>query len=81
MDVVKGTKKVIIDARRLSRAERVLITGHTIKKAGGGEIVVLVDDDHAGEDISRAAENHGWTLRGLESQGDRCRITISKHEE
>jgi TusA-related sulfurtransferase len=71
---------VTIDARGLSRAERILLTGYAINKVGSGEIVVLADDDHAGEDISHTAVNHRWMLRGIESQGDCCRITISKHE-
>lgn len=73
---------MIIDARGLSRAERILLTGHAIRKAANGEIgeiVVLTDDDHSGDDISRAAGNYGWVLRGIESQGDSLRITISKH--
>ena len=69
--------KVIVDARRLSREERVLLIGNAIKKVGNGEIVALADDDSAREDISHAARNHGWMLKGIESQGDSYRITIA----
>jgi TusA-related sulfurtransferase len=69
-----------IDARRLSTAEGILLTGYAIKKVGSGEIVVLVDDDHAGEGISHTAVDQGWMLKGIESEGDCCRISISKHE-
>jgi tRNA 2-thiouridine synthesizing protein A len=72
------TMKVIVDARRLSRAERVLLIESAIKKAEEGEIVVLADDDNEKEDISHAARNHGWILKGIESRGERYRITISK---
>ncbi len=79
VDVPMGLTMKVIDARGLSRAERVLLTGYAIKKAGSGEIVVLADDDNAKEDISHAARNHGWILKGIESQGDSCRVTISRH--
>ncbi len=79
VDVPMGLTMKVVDARRLSRAERALLTGYAIKKVGSGEIVVLVDDGNAREDISHAARNHGWMLRDIESQGDSYRITISKH--
>ncbi|RPJ01782.1 MAG: hypothetical protein EHM36_13100 [Deltaproteobacteria bacterium] len=78
VDVLKGlTKKVIVDARRLSREKRVLLTGYAIKKVGNGEIVTLADDDNAREDISLVARNHGWMLKGTEPRGDSYRVTIT----
>ncbi len=71
------TMKTIVDARGLPRAERVLLIGHTIKKGGSREIVVLADGDKAREDISHAARNEGWMLKGVESQGDSYRLTIT----
>jgi hypothetical protein len=77
VDVLKGPiSKVIVDARRLSREERVLLAGYTIKKVGIGEIVALADDDDAREDISQAARNQGWMISGVESRNDTYRITI-----
>jgi TusA-related sulfurtransferase len=70
--------KVIVDARGISRAERVLLIERAIQKAEE-EIVVLADDDNEKEDISHAARNHGWMLKGVESHGESYRITISKH--
>lgn len=81
IDVTKRKRrkmKVTIDARRLSKAERTLLTGYAVKKVGRGEIVMLADNVHVGKDISQAAENDGWSVRGIESQGDSCRITISR---
>jgi len=79
VDILMGlTMKVIVEARRLSREQRVLLIGNAVKKAGNGEIVVLADDDNAKEDISLAARNHGWMLKEIELQGDSYRITISK---
>ncbi len=78
MGVLMGlTMKVVVDARRLSREERVLLTGYAIKRVGIGEIVALADDDDASEEISRAARNHGWMLKGVEPRGDSYRVTIT----
>ena len=78
MDALMGLiMKVIVDARRLAKKQRLLLIGNAIKKVGNGEIVVLADDDNAREDISQAAEHHGWMLKGIESQGDIYRITIT----
>ena len=60
VDVMMGsTMKVIIETRRLSKAERVVLIGNAIKKVDNGEIVVVVDDDNAEEDISHAEKNKG----------------------
>ena len=72
------TMKVIVEARGISKAERVLLIESAIKKAENRDIVVLADDDNEKEDISHAARNHGWILREIESHGESCRITISK---
>ncbi len=70
--------KVIIDARGIPREEQFLLIGRAFKKAEAGEIVVLADDDNEKVDISHAARNHGWVLKGIESHGGNYRITISK---
>jgi len=49
-----------------------------IKRAGKGEIVVLVDTDTSKENVSRAAESKGWILKSVESEGSFYRITIFK---
>ena len=83
VDPVDGSKgwtmKVIVDVRRLSRAEQDLLIERAIKKAEESEIVVLADNDDKEEVISRAARNHGWILKGIERQGENYRITLSKH--
>ncbi len=71
--------KVIIDARGLSSAERVLFIEGVIKKAKAEEIVVLADDNNEKEDVSHAARNQGWRLIGIESHGESYQITMSKH--
>ena len=78
VDILMGlTMKMIVEARRLSREQRILLIGNAVKKAGNGEIVVLADDDNAKEDISCAARNHGWMVNRIESEGDSYRITIT----
>ncbi len=69
--------KMIVDARGISRAERVLLIERAIQKAEKREIVVLADDDNEKEDISQAARNHGWMLKGIESHEESYRITLS----
>ena len=78
IEVLVGlTMKVIVEARRLSREQRILLIGNAVKKVANGEIVVLADDDNAREDISLAARNHGWMVNRIESEGDSYRITIT----
>jgi len=68
----------IVDARGLSCPQPVLLTMNEIKRAGKGEIVVLVDTDTSKENVSRAAESKGWILKSVESEGSFYRITIFK---
>lgn len=68
----------IVDARGLSCPQPVLLTMNEIKKVGKGEIVILVDTDTSKENVSRAAESKGWTLKSVESEGSFYRITIFK---
>jgi len=69
--------KMIVDARGISRAERVLLIERAIQKAEEGEIVVLADGDNEKEDISHAVRNHGWMLKRIESHKESYRISIS----
>jgi hypothetical protein len=75
------TMKVIVDTRRISMKERLLLIENALNKTSNGEIVVLADDDSAREDISHAAGSHGWILKGIEVRGDCCWITITPKKE
>lgn len=78
MDVLAGTvSRVVVDARNLSKGDRGLLIEMALKKTGRGEIITLADND-ASEDISQTAKKEGWSLNGIDSRGDGCRITISK---
>jgi tRNA 2-thiouridine synthesizing protein A len=67
-----------VDARGLSCPQPVLLTVNAIKKVQTGEIVILVDTDTSKENVSRAAMSKGWTLKGVEPDGEGYRVSISK---
>ena len=67
-----------VDARGLSCPQPVIFTMNEIKKVKKGEIVILVDTDTSKENVSRAATSQGWTLKGIEPEGNGYRISISK---
>ncbi len=68
----------IVDARGLSCPQPVLLTVNEIRKVQKGEIVILVDTDTSKENVCRAIISKGWTLKGVESEGDGYRVSISK---
>jgi tRNA 2-thiouridine synthesizing protein A len=68
----------MVDARGLSCPQPVLMTMEEMKKAGKGEIVVLVDTDTSRENVSRAATSQGWQVKSIDSEGTGYRITITK---
>ena len=67
-----------IDARGLSCPQPVIMALDAIKTAGTGELTILVDTDTAKENVSRAAESQGWTVRDVSENGDEYRIGIAK---
>jgi tRNA 2-thiouridine synthesizing protein A len=68
----------MVDARGLSCPQPVIMTMDEMKKAGKGEIVVLVDTDTSRENVSRAAKSQGWQVKSIDSEGTGYRITIAK---
>lgn len=68
----------MVDARGLSCPQPVLMTMDEMRRAGKGEIVVLVDTDTSRENVSRAATSQGWQVKYVESEGTGYRISISK---
>lgn len=67
-----------IDARGLSCPQPVLMALDAIKAAGKDALVILVDTDTAKENVSRAAESQGWSVRDVMEEGDEYRIAIEK---
>jgi tRNA 2-thiouridine synthesizing protein A len=68
----------IIDARGLSCPQPVIMTVNEIKKAGQGEITILVDTDTAKENVSRAAKSVNWSVLEIEPDEDGYKIKIGK---
>jgi TusA-related sulfurtransferase len=69
---------IIVDAKGLSCPQPVLLTVDQMKKTTKGEIVILVDTVTSRENVTRAALSQGWTLKGVEEEGDGFRINIEK---
>lgn len=67
-----------VDARGFSCPQPVLMTLDTMKVAGGGEIVILVDTDTSKENVIRAAASKGWRVRQVAPEGAGYRIAIEK---
>lgn len=68
----------MVDARGLSCPQPVLMTMDEMRRAGKGEIVVLVDTDTSRENVSRAARSQGWQVKSVESEGTGYRVSIAK---
>ena len=68
----------IVDARGFSCPQPVLMTMEEIKKAGKGQIEVLVDTDTSKENVSRAATSQGWQVQNVAEEGGGYRIVIKK---
>jgi len=43
-----------------------------------GDLIVLVDNEAARENVIRAAASQGWLMTSIQSEDDEYRITISK---
>ncbi len=67
-----------VDARGLSCPQPVLMTIDTIKAGKADEIEVLVDTETSKENVSRAAENQGWTVANVTERDGVFSITITK---
>ena len=67
-----------VDARGLSCPQPVLMTIDTIKAGKADAIEVLVDTETSKENVSRAAENQGWTVANVAEDGGVFTIMIRK---
>jgi len=68
----------IIDARGFSCPQPVMMTLDGISATDNGEIVVLVDNEAARENVIRAAASQGWLATDIQSENDEYRITMAK---
>ncbi len=66
-----------VDARGLSCPVPVIRTKAALEKAGSGEVIVLLDEDVARENVSRLAGSLGWEVQVTEDAG-KFKLTIRK---
>jgi len=67
-----------VDARGFSCPQPVLMALTAMKKAGKGEITVLVDTDTSRENVMRSASSEGWDIKSVDEEGEHYRIRIHK---
>ncbi|MCL5056592.1 MAG: sulfurtransferase TusA family protein [Actinobacteria bacterium] len=66
-----------VDARGLLCPEPVLLVKREIDKMTGGTVRVLVDNSAARENVTRMAENSGWTVSAA-ADGIELILTLSR---
>jgi len=67
----------IVDARGLSCPQPVLLALNEIKKINKGEIIILVDTETSKENISRLAQQSGWSVE-VERVQEEFRLVLRK---
>ena len=67
----------IVDARGLSCPQPVLLALNETKKINKGEIIILVDTDTSKENVSRLAQQSGWSV-GVERPQEGYRLVLRK---
>ncbi|MBR9979721.1 MAG: sulfurtransferase TusA family protein [Desulfatitalea sp.] len=67
-----------VDARGLSCPQPVLMTLDEIKSGSDKEIIVLVDTDTSKENVTRAANSQGCTVKDVQPDGGGYRLTLIK---
>lgn len=66
-----------VDARGLSCPVPVIHTKAALEEAGCGEVIVLLDEDVARENVSRLAGSLGWEVQVAEDAGE-FKLTLRK---
>jgi tRNA 2-thiouridine synthesizing protein A len=66
-----------IDARGLSCPQPVVLTNKKIKELGKGMFEVLVDTETSKENVSRLAEQAGWTVE-VQVVGEDYHLVLKK---
>lgn len=70
---------VEVDVRGLSCPLPVVKTKKVIDESSNGEIIVLVDSQVSKQNVTRLAENKGYSVN-VESVGDEFRLKLKKGE-
>jgi tRNA 2-thiouridine synthesizing protein A len=63
------SEAVTVDARGLSCPEPAMLANQALKETSKGTIEILVDSGTARDNVSRAGEHAGWTVK-VEDQAD-----------
>ncbi|WP_031516918.1 sulfurtransferase TusA family protein [Desulfofalx alkaliphila] len=66
-----------VDARGLSCPEPVILTRQLLSQITSGSVQVVVDNNAAKENVTRAAESLGWKVT-VEEQGDNIILMLDK---
>ena len=67
-----------LDARGLSCPQPVLLTMDEIKSSGESKLIIIVDNEASRENVSRALNNQGWVVTGIEENGPDYKIMATK---
>ncbi|MGQ9858176.1 MAG: sulfurtransferase TusA family protein [Thermodesulfobacteriota bacterium] len=67
-----------VDARGLSCPQPVLLVSSRLKAMRSGEMEVLVDTETSRENVARAAQSAGWSVKSMESLGREFRLVLEK---
>ncbi len=68
---------ILIDTSGLSCPQPVLLVLQHIKKENPDAVQVIVDNEASLENVTRAAQNNGYTVRS-ESKGHCTELTLTK---
>lgn len=69
---------VTVDTKGLSCPQPVLETLNALKSGSDPELVILVDTETARENVTRAVEAQGSTVKEVQSDGDGYKISVTK---
>ncbi|SDU52595.1 sulfurtransferase TusA family protein [Desulfobacula phenolica] len=69
---------ITIDAKGFSCPQPVLMFMEAAALGTEKEIMVLVDTDASKENVSRAAQSKGYTVKDIQQQGDEYQINLVK---
>lgn len=67
-----------LDAIGLSCPQPVLLTMNKMKELQYGELMILVDNDTAKENVSRMARSQGWDVTDVQKDETGYQLTIKK---
>ncbi len=67
-----------LDARGMSCPEPVLLTLNKLKELQKGELRVLVDTDTSRENVMRAAQSQGWTVKEVKTAESGYELLLGK---